>query len=257
MTNSSLAGTATEPCRTLAWDSEFFGISIAAVTGASLTAERADAIDRWATDRRVRCLYFFADPADPETIRLAEQRGYALADVRMTYAAPVREWHAEVSASSLAAIRPATAEDLEALKTIARSAHRNTRFYRDPHFEPARCDALYERWIERSCEGWADRVLVAGPAGDPTGYVTLHRDRGDLRLVAVRQDVRGQGVARLLYEAGIAWLAANGVEQVSSPTQVFNVAAQRLFQRVHLRLSSVSFIYHRWFDIPAQPRATR
>ncbi len=248
MTNSARSDAAIDPCRLLDWDSEFFGVSIGAVNGPHLTEEHAAAIDRWAAARGVRCLYFFADPRDDATIRLAQQRGYGLTDVRMMYTCPMREWKPALPDSQLRTVRPATAADLPALKAMARVAHRNTRFYRDPHFSRERCDALYERWIERSCQGWADHVLVSGPEGDPVGYVTIHRDPGELRLVAVRPDVRRQGVARVLYEAAMLWLANSGVEIVRSPTQAFNVGAQRLFQQVNLRVTSVTFIYHRWFD---------
>jgi GNAT superfamily N-acetyltransferase len=248
MTPSPIADAAAEPCRHLSWDSEFFGLSMAAVNGARLTDERADAIDRWAAAEGARCLFFFADPADAQTIRVAERRGYALTDVRMTYACPLREWTPVLPASALSGVRLATEADLPALKAIARTAHRNTRFYRDGRFPHDRCDALYELWIERSCAGWADRVFVVGAEGDPLGYVTVHREPGDLRLVAVRPDAWGQGLGRVLYQAAIAWLAESGAESAHSPTQVFNLPAQRLFQSVNLRLSSVAFIYHRWLD---------
>jgi GNAT superfamily N-acetyltransferase len=252
MMNLAPPETATDLCRPLAWDSDFFGFGIAAVNGAQLTRERAEAVDRWAAARRVRCLYFFADPNDEHTIRVAEERGYALVDIRMTYGSRLRQWRSSLPESSIREVRRATEADLPAMKALARTAHRNTRFYRDVHFSHRRCDDLYERWIERSFEGWADRVFVAGPEGSPTGYVTVHREPGDLRLVAVREDARGLGVGKVLYQAALTWLADEGVDTARSPTQVFNIAAQRLFQSVNLQLTSVSFIYHRWFEVESR-----
>ena len=42
-----------------------------------------------------------------------------------------------------------------------RDSHRDSRFYYDPGFPNQRCDELYETWIDRSCHGYADTVLVA------------------------------------------------------------------------------------------------
>lgn len=239
-------------CRLLDWDSAFFGFPIASVVGSELTAPGAEAIERWAAEWGVRCLYFFADPNSADSVRVAEDHGYRLTDIRVTYGRPLPDPASSASDPESSGVRLAAAADVPALMRLARVAHRNTRFYRDGRFDPARCDDLYARWIERSCEGWADRVFVAGPVGDPSGYLTVHRDPGDLRLVAVRAEARGQGVGRRLYLAGIRWLAENGAGSVRSPTQAFNIAAQRLFQSVGLHVTSTTLVYHRWFAAPAE-----
>jgi hypothetical protein len=58
-------------------------------------------------------------------------------------------------------VRPAESRDLPALRAIARTSHHDSRFYCDARFSRARCDALYETWIEKSCQGGAAAVLVA------------------------------------------------------------------------------------------------
>ena len=50
--------------------------------------------------------------------------------------------------------------DLQQLKEIARRSHIESRFYFDGRFPMARCNELFELWIERSCLGWADAVFV-------------------------------------------------------------------------------------------------
>ena len=75
---------------------------------------------------------------------------------------PRRARRAAASGEPLAA--PSTAHATPtptALRAIARASHGDTRFYADPHFPDERCDDLYDTWIRRSLEGWADAVLVA------------------------------------------------------------------------------------------------
>ena len=107
------------------------------------------------------------------------------------------------------------AEDLESLKAMARTNHRDTRFYYDGHFSVEAADRLYETWIERSCTGYADVVLVAERDGQPAGYITcdLHGDYGQIGLLGVGEVWQGQGIGRLLStvrSVGSANVAASG-----------------------------------------------
>jgi dTDP-4-amino-4,6-dideoxy-D-galactose acyltransferase len=173
-----------DPGELLPWDSDFFGCRIGRVRGSSLTPELVTRIDRWAARERVECLYLLAGLADPDTPPLAEASGFRLVDVRITLERSDDDAGIMVPATSprtadglpasaptgALAIRPADAADLPALRRLAATSHRDSRFYYDPHFARERCDALYAAWIERS---WRDRqgiVLVAeipGPAGTP------------------------------------------------------------------------------------------
>jgi len=54
------------------------------VRGGRLNRETLAAIERWVAREAVECLYFLADPADPETAPLAEESGFRLVDLRVT-----------------------------------------------------------------------------------------------------------------------------------------------------------------------------
>ncbi len=71
-------------------------------------------------------------------------------------------------------VRPAQPSDLEALMQTARSSFHDSRFYSDPNFPRSRCDDFYASWIEKSCNGYADFVLVAENAGEPADFITGH-----------------------------------------------------------------------------------
>ena len=134
--------------------------------------------------------------------------------------------------------------DLPALRAIARTSHHDSRFYRDARFSRARCDALYETWIEKSCQGGgAAAVLVAD----------LDRHGRGLRHVRAagagggpHQALRGRGrraraaaSARPRRERASAWLAARGVETVAVATQGRNVARSSSTQAAGFRTAAL------------------
>jgi dTDP-4-amino-4,6-dideoxy-D-galactose acyltransferase len=228
-----------EPCRLLPWDSEFWGFGIARVEGNSLDAARAGEVEEWARARDVRCAYFLAGGGDHASAAVAAARGYRLVGVRVELD--------RAPAHGGEAISRWREQDLPRLRAIARMSHRDTRFYADRNFDDDRCGDFYETWIARSCEGWANEVLVVGQA---EGYVSCHLSDGvgSIGLIAVAEDARGRGFGLDLVRAAAAWLTEAGAERLTVVTQGHNIAAQRTFQRAGYRTADTALWFHRWFE---------
>ena len=176
-----------DPCVLLEWDSRFFGFPMARVSGKGLSAETAAAVDAWCGKYGVRCVYLLLDAGRAEDARVAAATGFRTTAVRMTFGAALdRESLKTISGVPL---RPAEPDDLPALERMAGSAFQHSRFYFDGRFPTGLCDELYRTWVRRSCDGWADRVLVAEGTHGPSGFVTCHLDRdageGDIGLIGV------------------------------------------------------------------------
>lgn len=233
-------------CETLSWDSDFFGVSIARVSGDRLDPALANQIDAWCRDNRIDCLYFFARPDDPQTTRAAEDNGYRLTDVRVVFERSSGGADIPVCPDSVSEFAPA---DLQSLKTIARQSHRDTRFYFDQRFTSAQAESLYDRWIENSVNGYAQAVLVSRSGDTATGYVTCHlKDNvGTIGLIAVDQACRGQGHGASLVSAAVKWFTDHGATRVEVATSFRNLPAQRLYQRCSFVSASTQLIYHKWF----------
>lgn len=231
-------------CRYLEWDSEFFGFPIARMCGGRLDQDILDRSTAWCCSRRIRCLYFTADPDDPVTVEFAEHNSFHLVDVRLSLTR-----HVELDSSMPGQIRPWRDSDLPSLAAIARISHRATRFYFDSGFSQNRCDEFYETWIRNSCSGYADAVLVVDP-GQPAGYISCHLDpssEGRIGLVAIGPLFQGQRLGLDLVHGALHWFASKGVSRVSVVTQGRNIAAQSLYQRCGFRTASTHLFYHRWF----------
>jgi dTDP-4-amino-4,6-dideoxy-D-galactose acyltransferase len=230
----------------LAWDTEFWGRRIARVEGDTLTDHEAARVGDWARRSAVDCVYFLARSDDAGTAHAAERAGFQLMDVR------VQLERAPGDGTGAPGVRESRPDDLPALRAIARVSHRGTRFYADPRFPRARCDDLYEVWIERSCAGWADVVLVAEHESRPAGYVSCHLDdagrSASIGLIAVAAFARQLGLGRALVDGAVAWCAARGAQEMRVVTQGRSVEAVRLYERCGFRVESLGLWFHRWYD---------
>jgi dTDP-4-amino-4,6-dideoxy-D-galactose acyltransferase len=237
-------------CQYLDWDSQFFGYRIARVTVNQLTHDTIGPIMNWCTAQDIDCLYFLSDVTDANTTRLAEDNGFQLVDIRVTLDREVVDMPAVTEGIPGVVIRQSTSKDVPILKSIATSGYHDTRFYYDLNFPIPLCNLLYETWIEKSCRGYADTVLVVEVEGLPVGYISCHlvdQARGQIGLVGVSSHHRDRGLGNSLLDASLRWFAAQGRRQVTVVTQGRNLTGQRMYQKCGFLTRSVQLWYHRWF----------
>jgi len=74
-----------------------------------------------------------------------------------------------------------------------------TRFHYDGGFPVERCQKLYETWIEKSCRGSAQAVLVGERDGAPGGFISCvvpEPGRGQIGLLGLEPRARVLGWRR-------------------------------------------------------------
>jgi dTDP-4-amino-4,6-dideoxy-D-galactose acyltransferase len=238
-------------CRYLEWDSNFFGCRIARADVCTLDAQGVQEVLSWCAVHSIDCLYLLTGADDPQTVHLLEENGFQFVDIRLTLECTVKEVaHFPEDVQPHWSIRCAREEDIPVLRAIARVSHRNSRFYFDIHFPVQMADALYETWIERSCNGYANVVWVAEFQGKAVGYLSCHLlddSCGQIGLFGVDEVWQGYGIGRGLLRRSLKWFRDQNVSRVSVVTQGRNVKAQRLYARHGFLLRSVQLWYHRWF----------
>jgi ribosomal protein S18 acetylase RimI-like enzyme len=244
------------PCELLPWDTEFFHCRIARVCSDTLKQEQAVQIDEWSRNNRIRGLYFLSRADDPATIRTAEQHGFGLADIRVTFECMMMNSSDpdRPDPPAGASIRLVQPDDLPGLQAMARTVHRETRFFNDSHFPRQRVEELYSTWITLESQGRAQSVWVAASAANqPLGYVSCHlnpaRREGQIGLVGVSPEVRGKGIGKNLILAATGWFRAHGAQEVTVITQGNNRTAQRLYQQCGFRTRDLQLWYHKWYPI--------
>jgi dTDP-4-amino-4,6-dideoxy-D-galactose acyltransferase len=241
---------ATNLCQYLEWDSEFFGYRIARVKPHHLCQETTTRIMEWCSLHAIDCLYFLANADDLRTVQVVENNDFHLVDIRVTFEQQLKSVPVLENGFVDESVRWGTSDDIPHLKTIARESHHGSRFYSDPHFPISRCDALYETWIEKSCNGYASVVIVAELSDQPVGYVTCHlvdQTTGKIGLVGVNAPAQGKGLGKRMIASSLRWFKKQGVTTVTVVTQGGNTKAQRLYQKCGFLTQSVQLWYHRWF----------
>ena len=233
-------------CERLDWDSRFFGVSIARAVPSRVDLLTRDAILDWCRAEGIDCLYLLADE-DADTMRVLEDAMFLRVDDRVTLELqPI-----PTASSPHADTRAARQSDIAALRNIAAFSHLDSRFYNDWHFDRGRCDELYRVWLERSCQGWADHVVVVERDANAVGYLTVHLSEphaASIGLVGVDPAYRRQGIGAHLMDGALAWISGQSVRRVRAATQGRNVASHGFFLKAGFRPTGRAIWYHRWFS---------
>jgi len=239
------------PCRILEWDSSFFRRRIASFTAVPEDRTAFDRAIEWLRSEKVDCVYLRSDVEDLATRRMAEDRGFRLVDLRVTYAMDLASVEPSPARGPDDAVRLARREDVPELRALAAASHTNTRFWSDERFAREDCAELYAIWIEKSVQGNANVVFVGEHEGRVAGYFTclLKPDKvGEVGLVAVAPVARGRGLARVLTDHAIGWFRERGCARVIVATQGSNVPGRRLYENMGFRSSALELWHHGWLD---------
>jgi dTDP-4-amino-4,6-dideoxy-D-galactose acyltransferase len=240
---------AREICTYLDWDSNFFGQRIARLNGSRLTGSNVTDVLAWCADQRIDCLYLLGDADDAETGRVAEQNSFLEVDVRLTLARPITQEDQPSGLPMDCRVRLAHESDLTILRQLVRTLHHESRFYFDQGFERAKCDLLYETWIEKSFEDPAQTVFVPEVDGQPVGYMACNAagHESQIGLLGIAGSHARTGLGKALVQRFLLWSAQQGIRRATVVTQARNTAAQGLYQHCgFLPLFSQRW-YHRWF----------
>ena len=239
---------ASDLCTYLEWDSGFFGKRIARLKQQRLDEAYIPELLVWCEQNQIDCLYLLADAHDAETARIAAQNHFREVDVRVTLERPIRP--EDLSHHGLdSRVRLALPSDLPVLRQLARTLHRDSRFYFDRRFDRERCDSLYEAWIEQSFSDATQTVFVPVVGGQPVGYVACqaHGRETQIGLLGVAPTYAGVGLGKALVRAFLSRSAQQGAGRGTVVTQERNAAAQGLYRHCGFLPSSFQRWYHRWF----------
>lgn len=234
----------------LEWDSEFFGFRIGRLLPAELTPEQVEESNLYCQDNDIKFLYWLADPRQPDLGEIARFGGFRFMDFRLELnrqmkqdATPQPDLHPNV--------RLYNTPDLNALISIAKDVHTDSRFALDPTLNP-KSALLFEKWILRDVSRQNSAVMVADIGEGACGYCTCHPHPefariGQIGLVGVDPNNAGKGLGKALLHAAMNWFTANEYESVQVVTQGANIAAQRLYQSISFKTFASGVWFHRDF----------
>ena len=238
----------------LDWDSNFFGLNIAYLYPKRINEDIVQFAMRKCQEGSIDCLYYLCDCHDSRSVLLAEKYGFHFVDIRMVFFK-----HLYISETAQVnerdtgdfTLREARKEDIDQLRSIASNSYIDSRYYFDRHFPQEICERFYSDWIARSCDGYADFVIVADRSGKIVGYIAgkmKSHSMGIITLVGIARHFAGGGIGKALVNASLKWFQEQGVEAVDVVTQGRNYAAQQLYQSCGFKTSKTELWYHKWFQ---------
>lgn len=247
----------------LAWDTKILGFRVGRIawwlsdgsSDAPLAREELlRACVRSAEERGVHYLLARITSEDRIGVHILERNRFALIDGLLSFGLDLAKFPTAMERLEGPSCAEWATEDLPALREIARSSFVFDRFHGDPAIPTNKADELHQRWIEDSCSGTADAVLVAH-SDRPVGFTTLKLDKlaeaacgvsiGTIVLVATSPDHRRKGIARSLTLAALDWFRKAGCTWVEVGTQMANVPASRVYQSVGFELVGSSLTFRR------------
>jgi ribosomal protein S18 acetylase RimI-like enzyme len=217
----------------LAWDSDFFGVSIAR---ADVEGPELDSVLEQARSDGIELVYLTAPAMRVDAVTAAVRRGGRLVDIRTQLEA------GELTPALDARARIATVADRDGVERVAVALSSWSRFANDPRIPVERVREMYRIWARQCLE----EGVVAVPNGPVSGLVgVLPGAEAHVVLVFVDAASARRGLGRALLDSA---LAAAGATAAHVSTQAGNVPALRLFEGAGFRVRSVEAVLHLWLD---------
>lgn len=249
--------------RPLAWDTAFFGVSMARIDYVLVTPE-ATRQDRIAVVQAtcsaaraagIRHLTARVDVADLDTLGVLEDHGFRTMDALVTYIMrPVKDPPRDVR--TVGVIRESRADDHPAILEITREAYEGYRgrFHLDPHLSSTRANELYVEWARQCVSGaMSDIIMVAEDShGRLQGYLAYRRREPASSLGmpifggglgACRRDSPG-AYASLIRDATIWSHARGGMGEYQ--TQNYNFPVIRVYEAAGAHYVRAEYTLHAW-----------
>jgi dTDP-4-amino-4,6-dideoxy-D-galactose acyltransferase len=230
----------------LGWDTDFLGFPVGRLQPAATDEATVRALVADARRHGYRLLYWSVPPDDAPAADAAQRLGALLVDQKVTFAMPVTSSDAQLPAG----VGP-TCVLTPKLKSMAQQAGHQSRYQTDPNFAPDVFARLYQLWITNSVAGQLAREVLVfrpHPGAEEAGLITLgvKKERVDIGLLAVDEQVRGQAIGTRLIDAAKQRTRSWGYDTLQVVTQLTNVGACRFYERCGFATDQVEHIYHLW-----------
>lgn len=226
----------------LAWDTDRLGINVGRILPDTLSAPQLATLLRKAQQNQLNLVYWCADPS-MAPLALAHQG--ILVDNKRTYL---------IDLSAISVKKPPyepvdSPSPDERLLEMAVEIGLKSRFSQDPLLTRTQMVSVYHEWMRNCCRKIAaDVVLVLKDKGKIMAMVTLKMKggRGDIGLLAVAADGRGQGLGTLITQSALSFYQQQGVRSVQVVTQQSNSRACHLYEKCGFTLENEQKFYHFW-----------
>jgi dTDP-4-amino-4,6-dideoxy-D-galactose acyltransferase len=229
-------------------DTKLFGFGVAKILPERLSLEELQTIIDELRNQNVHLAYWPSDSTDEISQLAAKKLHGFLSSEQITYLVDLKKMIPS----------PLTAPEVEPykekkpnteLEQLALQAGTHSRFNLDPKLPQELFLKLYKVWIENSVNGSiASKVIVVNHDDKIAGMATLgeKNNRGDIGLLAVNSDFRGQKIGTKLVHATQAYFIEQGFSHAQVVTQKANAPACFLYEKCGFHKEKIENFYHFW-----------
>lgn len=142
------------------------------------------------------------------------------------------------------------AHSYEQLQELALQSGIYSRFNTDPNFTNNEYLNLYLRWLKQSINGTsAFEINVISEQGKLAGFITVgetNKDTANIGLLAVSDIYKGKGYGTRLIQKALNTSSEKGYRNLEVVTQMQNIPALTLYQKMGFKIKTTTNIYHYW-----------
>ena len=240
-------------CKLLEWDSEIFGVTMAAVNTPNLTPEMMPLINRKVAEQKIRFLQYLCDCKDLESIHQAETAGFHFVDVRLTFQKILLPSDFMPEKKPGIQFGLATPAHIPAIIEMSTDLYQDFRYCVDTQFPREKVDTFYHTWLSNAVYGKYDHLCYCLFMDDkPIGYCTIRftdSHTASLGLFGITSAHQRKSLGNYLLQLTCADLFKKGYKEVHVVTQGKNIGAQRTYQGNGFKILSVDMWYHKWLAV--------
>lgn len=234
----------------LDWDSEIFGLSMAAITAPKLSPEITALINEQTKIQKIRFLQYLCSCDDLENIHQAENAGFHFIDIRITFQKILSSCDPNPEKKSGIHFGIATPSHIPDIINMSTGLYEDFRYCVDKQFPREKVDLFYHTWLSNAVYGKYDHLCYCLFVNDtPIGYCTIRftdQHTASLGLFGIAKEYQRQSLGNYLLQLTCTDLFKKGYKEIHVVTQGKNIGAQRTYQGNGFKTLNVDMWYHKW-----------
>ena len=194
---------------------------------------------------------------DIHTLNCFEYAKFQVKDTQLVYTYDIKNRSIIFDKNNNINIREASENDIDEVKEIyIKSFDKHIgRFHTDIRIGNLKANKVYEKWVESSFNGYADKIYLAECESKIIGASIWKKQSkieknnliplGHYSIGAVDPKYKGRGIFRLLTQKGLEY-CSHFASMVEGPTHVNNYAVQTAYKKMGWVVSDAQHTLHYW-----------
>ena len=230
----------------LKWDSDFFGFPVAKITAKDVNTVELKSLLKELKTLNVSLAYLAVDTRDVLSIEAAESLNGFFTGQKVTYVLNLECSKESTLSKSKEIKRFSEKKPDKDLFNLIVDGGTFSRFYADPKIKNKQYEELHKLWITNSAKN--NTIFVIENNGKIIAFVSLNEknNRGNIDFIVVDKKHRGKGLATKLMRHAHIWFGLNGYKTVQADTQIKNVNACKMYEKLGYKKEKAEKNYHFW-----------